>query len=116
MRHSDGAVPVDGDKSPGQRSGYNRSMDEARVGVVAEGHGGQIEEVDDQDDFGPGKVCAGEEHDEGEVEEVVEDKVRAHGGRGVGLVDLTREKVEHIADLEEEEDDAVDGQSDKTGS
>ncbi len=38
---------------------------------------GQVEEVDNQDDLGPDKVAAHEEHDEGEGEKVVEDEVAA---------------------------------------
>lgn len=38
----------------------------------------QVEEVDDQDQLSPDEVGSDEEHDEGKVEEVVEDEVAAH--------------------------------------
>lgn len=106
MGHSDGTIPVDGHEGPCQGSRDNRGVDEAGVGVVAEGEGGKVEEVDDQDDLGPGEMATGKEHDEGKVEEVVEDKVRAHGGSGVDLFDVAGEEVQNIADLQDEQDNA----------
>lgn len=104
--HCDGTIPVDGHEGPCQRAGDDGGMDEAWVGVVAEGEGGEVEEVDDQDDLGPGEMGTGEEHDEGEVEKVVEDEVRAYGGSGIDLFNVAREEVQDIADLQDEQDDA----------
>lgn len=36
VRDHNGTVPEDGDKGPGQRSGDDGSVNEARVGIVAE--------------------------------------------------------------------------------
>ena len=38
----------------------------------------QVEEVDDQDHLSPNEVGSDKEHDEGEVEEGVDDEVAAH--------------------------------------
>lgn len=43
----DGAIPVDGDKGPGQRTRGDWRMNEARVGVVAEIQRAEVEEIDD---------------------------------------------------------------------
>lgn len=106
MRHRDGAIPVDGHESPCQGSGDDGGVDEARIGVVAEGKGGEVVEVDDQDDLSPGEVSAGEEHNEGEVKEIVQDKVRAYSGGSVDLLEVTGEEVENITDLQDEQDHA----------
>lgn len=108
MGHHDGAVPVNRHKGPCQGPGDDRGVDEARVGVVAEGEGREVEEVDDQDKLGPAKVGAGEEHDEGKVQEVVQDEVRAYCGGGIDLFDVGREEMQNIADLQDEQDDEVD--------
>lgn len=65
--HHDGAVPVDGHKSPGQRARHGRGMDGAGVLVVAEVQRRQVEEVDDEDQLGPAEVGTHEEHDKGKV-------------------------------------------------
>lgn len=106
MGHRDGAIPVDGHESPCQGSGDNGGVDEAWIGVVAEGKGGQVEEVDDQDDLGPAEVSAGEEHDEGEVKKVVQDEVRAYSGSSVHLFEVAGEEVEDVTDLQDEQDHA----------
>lgn len=103
--HHDGSVPVDGDKGPGEGARDGRGVDEARVGIVAEVEGGQVEEVDNENDLGPGKVGADKEHDEGEVEEVVEDEVAADGAGRVDVVGVAREEVANVAGLEDEQDD-----------
>lgn len=36
MRNHQGAIPVDGNKGPGQGGGDHRCVDEAWIGVVAE--------------------------------------------------------------------------------
>lgn len=53
-------------------------MDKARRGRVAEIERRQVEEVDDQNQLSPDEVGSDEEHDECEMEEVVEDEVAAH--------------------------------------
>lgn len=80
-------------------------MDETWGGWVTEVERGQVEEVDDQDDLSPDEVGANEQHDEGELEKVVEDEVGADGGGGVDVVGVGGEEVPDIADLEGEQDD-----------
>ena len=80
-------------------------MDEAWGGWVAEVQARQVEEVDDQDDLGPDEVAADEEHDEGELKEVVEDEVGSNRGGGVDVVSVGGEEVPDIADLEDEQED-----------
>jgi hypothetical protein len=53
-------------------------VDEARVGVVAEVERREVGEVEQQHDLGPDEVRAHEEHDEGEVQQVVDDEVCMH--------------------------------------
>lgn len=107
MRHHESTVPVDGDKSPGQGRGDDGGVDEARVGVVAEVEARQVDEVEDEDDLGPVEMRADKEHDEGEVEEVVEDEVAADAGGGVDGVGVLGEQVGDVAELEDEEEDPV---------
>lgn len=105
MGNHDGAVPVNSHERPGQRSGNDWPVDEARVRVVAEVERRQVGEVNDQDELSPAEVGAHEQHDKGEVQEVVEDEVRSDAGGGVDIVAIAREKVSDIADLEDEEND-----------
>lgn len=84
MRHHDGAVPVNGDKRPGERARHGGQVDEARVRVVAEVEGREVGKVEDQQDLGPDKVRAHKEHDEAEVEEVVGDEVWLWDGVSCG--------------------------------
>lgn len=98
-------VPVKRDEGPGQWSGDDWEVDKAWGGWVTEVERGQVEEVDDQDDLGPNEVGAHEEHDEGELKEVVEDEVGADRGGGVDVVGVVGEEVPDIADLKSEQDD-----------
>lgn len=64
----------------------------------------KVNEVQDQDDFGPVEVRSDKEHDKGEVEEVVEDEVASNTGGSMNNVRVAREEVANVASLEEEED------------
>lgn len=108
MGDHDGAIPVDRDKGPGEGTRDDRSVNEAGVGVVAEVERAQVEEVDDENELSPAKVRADEEHDKGEVEEVVGDEVRADAGSSIDMVGVRGEEVSDVAGLEDEEDDPVD--------
>lgn len=88
-------------------------MNEAGVGVVAEVEGAQVEEVDNQNQLGPVEVRANEEHDEGKVEEVVDDEVASNARRGVHDVRIRGEKMANVASLQDEENDPVDGGDDR---
>lgn len=81
-------------------------MDEPGVIGVAEGHGALVDEVDDEDELGPDEVAADEEHDEGEVQQVVHDEVGADGAGRVHLLNVAREEVIDVAELREEQDNA----------
>lgn len=107
------SIPVDGHKSPSKRSTDDWEVNEAWCLWVAEVERGQVAEVDDQDDLGPDKVRADEEHDECELEKVVKDEVRTDGGGGLDIGGVGGEEVPDVADLEEEEDDPVDGRNDR---
>lgn len=48
---------------------------------------------------------ADEEHDKGEVEEVVEDEVASNAGGGMNMSGIRREEVANVATLKDEEDD-----------
>lgn len=100
--YHDGTVPVDGHECPREGPRHGGRVDEAGVGVVAEVQGREVEEVQDQEQLGPCEVAADKEHDEGEMKEVVGDKVTADGAGGVDGIDITREEVANVADLEDE--------------
>lgn len=105
--HHDGAVPVDGNKVPCERAGYDSLVDEASVGRVAEVERGQVEEVDNDQNLGPSKVASHEEHDESEMEQVVEDEVASHGASSVQLLDVAGEQVEDVATLQDEQHNPI---------
>jgi hypothetical protein len=71
--------------------------------VVAEIKSGQVEEVDDQDDLGPDKMPANEEHDEGKLQEVIEDEVAANTSSSLDMFTTLREEVPQVGDLKEED-------------
>jgi len=109
---SNGTVPVKSNKCPSQRSGNDWNVDESCVSVMAEIKGRQVEEVDDQDNLSPDEVPTDEEHNECEVEQVVEDEVASDTCCGVHVVGIFGEKVPDISDLEDEEKNPVDGGND----
>lgn len=71
MWDHDGAVPVNSHEGPCQRSRDDRSVDEARISMVAESKGRQVKEVDNEYDLGPDKVATDKQHDKSKVKEVV---------------------------------------------
>ena len=100
---SDSTVPVQSNKSPCQRSRNNGDVDESWVGVVAEVERGQVEEVDNQDQFSPDIVTADEEHDECKEEEVVDDEVASYTSGCIDIVGIGGEEGPDISDLRDEE-------------
>ena len=88
-------------------------MNETRVGVVAEVERAQVEEVDDQDQFGPVEVRANEEHDKGKVEEVVDDEMASNARRSVHDVRIGGEEMANVASLQDKEHNPVDGGDDR---
>lgn len=109
-------VPVDGNKSPGQRSRNNRCVNKPGVRVVTEVERGKIDEVENEDNLSPVEVRADKEHDKGEVEEVVEDEMASDAGGSVNDVRVTREEMADVPSLEDEEDNPVDGGDDRVQS
>lgn len=101
--HSNGSIPVQGDKVPGQGSSDGGDVDRTRVCIVAEVERGQVEEINDGDHLGPDKVAADEEHGPAELQEVVEDEVGSHARGGLDMVAVLGEEVPHVTDLGKEE-------------
>lgn len=85
---SNGTVPVKSNKCPSQRSGNDWDVDESCVGVMAEVEGRQVEEVDNQDNLSPDEVPTDEEHNECEVQQVVENEMASNTRCGVYVVDI----------------------------
>lgn len=108
----DGTVPVESDESPGQRSRDDGQVDKAWVCWMAEVKGRQIEEVDNQEQLCPPEVRTYEEHDEAELEKVAEDEVGAHTRCSSDEIGVLGEQMPDVADLEDEEDNPVDGHND----
>lgn len=54
----DSSIPIESNKIPCQWSRNNWDVDESWVRVMAEVKGGQVEEVEDQDDLSPNEVRA----------------------------------------------------------
>lgn len=75
-------------------------MDEERGGSVEEVKVQQVEEVDDLDYFGPDEAGTDEEHDESEVENVVQNKVAANIGGGGDAGSIVGEELRDIANLQ----------------
>lgn len=106
VRNHDGTIPVNSHESPCQGTRHHGGVDESRVCMVAEGHGRQVDEVDDENELSPDEVAAGKEHHEGEVKQVVEDEVRPASGRSIHLCNIAREEVQDVAKLQDEQDNA----------
>ena len=100
-----GAIPVQSHKCPRQRPRYHWDMDESWVCVVAEVEGGKVEEVDNQDDFSPDVVTTDEEHDERELEEVIDYEMASNTGSCIDIVGVGGEEVPDISNLQDEEND-----------
>jgi len=82
------SIPVQSHKSPRKRTGDSWDVDESRMGVVAEVKESQVEEVDNQNNLSPNKMSSDEEHDEGKLQEVVEDEVASHTSSGLNIFTL----------------------------
>lgn len=83
-----GTIPVQSHKGPGERARDSSDVNKSRIRVVAEIEEGQIEEVDDQKNLSPSEVSAGKEHDEAKLQEVVEDEVASYAGRSLNILTL----------------------------
>jgi hypothetical protein len=103
----DSTIPVQSNKCPSQWSRDNRDVDKSRVCVVTEVEGGQVEEVDDEDQLSPAKVTADEQHDKCEEEKVADNEVASYTGSSVDIVGIGGEEGPDISDLQDEENDPV---------
>jgi hypothetical protein len=104
----DGAIPVQSNECPRQWPRNNWDVNESWVSVVAEVEGGQVEKVDDQDDFSPVVVATDEQHDERKLEEVVDYEVASDTSGCVDIVGIGGEKVPDVSNLEDEEDNPLE--------
>jgi hypothetical protein len=103
VRHHDGPIPIDGHKRPGQGARDGGQVDEAGVRVVAEVERRQVDKVDEEEDLGPDKVPVDKEQDPRGVEQVVGNKVTSDRAGGVDRLDLGREEVGDVSNLEDED-------------
>lgn len=102
MRHHNGTIPVDGNKSPCQGARDNSLVDSSSVGRVAEIQRCQIGKVENENKLSPAKVAPHEQHDEGKVEQVVENEVTANSGGSVQRIGVTRPEMDNVDSLENE--------------
>lgn len=100
----DGTVPVQSNECPGQWPRNSWDMDESRVGVVAEVEGGQIEEVDNQDELSPEEMAADKQHDKPKLEQVVDYEMASNTSGCIDIVRVGGEQVPDISELEDIED------------
>jgi len=82
----DGSVPVDGDEVPSQGCGDYGPVDESGIRVMSEVQRRQIEEVGDDHDFSDDEEATDKQHNEGELQQVVEDKVTPDTGCGIDII------------------------------
>jgi len=109
---SDSTIPVQSNKGPSQwtRDGWN--MNEAWVSWVAEIQGRKIEEVENQDELSQVETRPNKEHDEPKLEQIVENEMASNGSSSIDKFSVGGEQVPNVSDLEEEEQNPVDGNDD----
>lgn len=110
--HGNGTDPVQGDKVPGERATHGADMDEAWGGAVAEIGEAQVEEIDDEEEFGQPVVVAYPQVNEAKEQKIICDEVAPDVGccgdvDGVGGIEGIR-----VEELDDEEDNPVDGGDD----
>lgn len=74
----DSSVPINSNECPGQRARDDRCVDEASITRVAEVERRQVDEIENEHDLGDGEVRVDEQHDPGEMQQVVHDEVTAN--------------------------------------
>jgi hypothetical protein len=92
-----------------QGTGNNGNVDESRGSRVLEVLGREVEEVDDEQHLSEPEVAAAPEVDETEEEKVVEDEVRANISGSLDINLVLRVQVPAVANLQDEQDDHVNG-------
>lgn len=60
---------------------------------------GQIDEVEDDDQFSPAEQGPHKQHDKGEVQQVIENEVTSDSTGGVDTLDVAREEMCDVAAL-----------------
>jgi len=73
----------------------------------------QVDKGNQENDLGPNKVAANEKHNEGELEQVEDDEVASNTGSCIDIVAILREEVANVSDLENEQNNPVDGGNDR---
>jgi len=111
--HSSGTAPVQGNRVPGQGPTDDGNVDEPRRLGVAEVRRGEIEEIDDQQEFSPPEVAAHPEHDEAEQQQVVRDEVAADVARGLDVGRVAGVQVADVAQLHKVQHDPIDRGDDR---
>lgn len=96
-----------------QRTRNNRDVDESGGARVSEVGSGKVEEVDDDQQLSEPEVGSDPEVDEAEEEEVAGDEVGAYIGGSVHVNLILRVQVPAVADLENVQDNHVDGGDDR---
>lgn len=104
-----GPVPEQGDKSPSQRSGDDRYLDQEHRRAVVKVQRREVEEVDDQHQLGDPEVRPHPQQDERRLQHVVDDEVAADVGGLPDPVGVVGEEVPDVADLEDQEHEPVVG-------
>jgi len=103
----DSSIPIQSIECPCQRSRDSSDMDESWMSRMSEVQSAEVEEVDDQDDLSDEEMSSDEEHDEGELEKVVEDEVASNTSCSLYFLHVLREEVPQVNNLEEEEGQPV---------
>lgn len=62
----------------------------------------QVDEIEDDDELRPAEQGPHEQHDEREVEQVVQDKVAADSAGGIDALNIAGEEMGDVATLENE--------------
>jgi len=75
---------------------------------VSEVQARQVDERNQQNDLSPHKVAADEEHNEGELEQVEDDKVASNTGSCVDIIAILGKEVTNVSNLKNEQDNPVD--------
>jgi hypothetical protein len=96
-----------------QRTRHDRNVDESRCSRVSEIKRREIEKVDDQKHLGEPKVRATPQMSKAEQEQVVEDKVASYICGSLDVDWILRVQVPAVANLQDGQDDDVDGGDDR---
>ena len=99
----DGTIPVQSNKVPSQRPRNSWEVNEPWRGWMPKVESREIPEVHHQDQLGPPEMGANEEHDEGELKEVIENEVTSNAASCLDICFVLGEERPDISDLGDEE-------------